>query len=403
MQEKIAIIIPVYNHFKTLGEVVTRTMAVLEQLANDNTQEHAQKFSSYDILVVDDGSSDSSFAQIADFPIQKIQHKVNQGKGAALLTGAKFLQEQGYTHMISLDADAQHFPEDIPLFINAIEKNPYGFIIGARDFSVENIPFSSRFGRKFSSFWMFVQTGCKISDMQSGFRAYCIEALLCLSLKEVRYAFEVEAMVKGAWAGFAIDEIPIQVYYQEANERVSHFDKAKDNIRMTILNTRLTIRALIPLPFKHYAIDIEAKKQKLSLLSPLESLRILLKNSTALHLAYSAMLAFFVCLLPLLGLQSILLLLCINTFKLNRLCALLIIPLTWPPFMPALCILVGYRIINGFWLTEFSFQTLYHEFWARFIDWIVGSIVLAPILGIIMGLSVYSLSFILNKNNNTTV
>ncbi len=398
MQRKIAIVIPVYNHFKTLREVVTRTIQALGTInANKNyTSYTGQFFSSADIVVVDDGSTDSSFAQIADLPIQKLQHRLNQGKGAALLTAAQHLHTLGYSHMITLDADAQHFPEDIPLFIDAIKKNPYGFIIGSRDFSVENIPYSSRFGRKFSAFWMFVQTGYKVSDMQSGFRAYCIEALLCLSLKEVRYAFEVEALVKGAWSGFAIDEIPIQVYYQEGKERVSHFNKAKDNIRMTLLNTRLTVRALIPIPFKHYALEVENKK--LSLLSPLKSLQILLKDSSALHLAYSATLAFFICLLPLLGLQSILLLLCINSLKLNRLCALLIIPLTWPPFMPALCILVGYRLINNVWLSEFSFQTLYHEFWLRFVDWIVGSLVLAPILGLCMGFSVYLLSLMLNAH-----
>ncbi len=395
MQRKVAIVIPVYNHFKTLREVVTRSMQVLDSI-NSKENFFSQNFVYEDICLVDDGSTDTSFEQVIDLPIQKLQHKINQGKGAALLTAAKHLQEKKYTHMITLDADAQHFPEDIPLFLEALEKNPYGFIVGARDFSVANIPFSSRFGRKFSAFWMFVQTGYKVSDMQSGFRAYCIDALLCLSLKEVRYAFEVEALVKGAWAGFAIDEIPIQVLYQEGKERVSHFDKAKDNIRMTLLNTRLTVRALIPLPFKHYALEVEEKK--LSLLSPLKSLQILLKNSSAFHLAYSAMLAFFVCLLPLLGLQSILLLLCINTLKLNRLCALLIIPLTWPPFMPALCILLGYRIINNAWLAEFTFQTLYHEFWLRFVDWIVGSLVLAPILGLIMGFSVYMLSLMLNSH-----
>ncbi len=404
MQRKIAIVIPVYNHFRTLHEVVTRCMQVIDKInidkinidkINAEKKFSYQEFSYEDILVLDDGSTDESLNQISELPVQKLQHKVNKGKGAALLTSAQYLQEKNYTHMITLDADAQHFPEDIPSFLEAIEKNPFGFIVGARDFNVENIPFSSRFGRKFSSFWMFVQTGYKISDMQSGFRAYCIDALLCLSLKEVRYAFEVEALVKAAWSGFAIDEIPIQVYYQKGEERVSHFDKAKDNIRMTILNTRLTVRALIPIPFKHYALEVENKK--LSLLSPLESLKSLLKNSTALHLSYSAMIAFFVCLLPLLGLQSILLLLCINSLKLNRLCALLIIPLTWPPFMPALCILVGYRVVNNVWLTEFSFQTLYHEFWYRFIDWIIGSLILAPILGIIMGFSVYTLSYILNK------
>ena len=401
MNIKIAIVIPVYNHGKTLREVVTRCLAVCESLpvgtkkiATHETG-NEQGFSAHDILVVDDGSDDKGMESIQDYPIQKIYHEVNKGKGAALLTAARALKAQGYSHMIALDADAQHYPEDIPSFTQAIMQNSHGFIVGKRDFSVANIPASSRFGRKFSKFWMFVQTGYSISDMQSGFRAYNLDALLCLDLKEPRYSFEIEVLVKAAWAGFAIEEIPIKVYYQKGPERISHFNKIKDNVRISILNTRLTIRALIPIPFRRHVLDVEGAN--VSLLSPLKSLHILLQQSSPVHLATSSAIAFFICSLPLLGLQSILLLLCINTWHLNRLCALVVIPLSWPPFLPALCILVGYRVWNGEWLTQFSMETLYYQIWHRFVDWIVGSLVLAPLLGILMGIIVYIMSCILNK------
>ncbi len=394
MLNKIAFVIPVYNHCNTLKEVVVRTMQVIDKI-NEKMYlfSNLAQVSHADIIVIDDGSTDNSLETVQELEITTLSHEINKGKGVAILTAAQHALENNYTHIITLDSDAQHFPEDIPKFLKAIEKDPFAFIVGARDFKVENIPFSSRFGRKFSAFWMFVQSGKKVSDMQSGFRAYNIEALLCLNLKETRYAFEVEALVKAAWSGFAIEEIPIQVLYQKGEERISHFDKTKDNIRMTVLNTKLTVRALVPIPFKHHAIEVESKT--LSLLSPLQSLHYLLQKSSPFHLALSAMIAFFVCLLPLLGLQSIILLLCINTFNLNRLCALLIIPLTWPPVMPAVCILVGYRVINGVWLTNFSMETLYYEFWYRFVDWIIGSVLLAPVLGIVMGLFVYSLSICL--------
>lgn len=394
---KVAIVIPVYNHGKTLSEVIGRCINVCHTFSIDNAQNNLSlKLSSNDILVIDDGSEDDGIKSIQDFPIQIIQHSVNKGKGAALIKAAQSLKKQGYSHMIALDADAQHFPEDIPDFIQAIIQNPYAFIIGKRDFSAPNIPFSSRFGRKFSYFWMFIQTGYTISDMQSGYRAYYLETLLCLNLKETRYSFEIEALVKAAWAGFAIKEIPIKVYYQKGNERISHFDKIKDNIRISILNTKLTVRALIPIPFRHYALDVEGRG--MSLLSPLKSLQILLQNSSPVHLAISSAVAFFVCSLPLLGLQSILLLFFINLWHLNRLCALVVIPLSWPPVLPALCILVGYKIWHGTWLTQFSMETLYYQFWQRFFDWILGSLILAPFLGGLMGMIVYLLSIILNKH-----
>lgn len=387
---KIAIVIPVYNHERTLRFVVEKSLEVIHKY--EKNEKNGIEF--LDVIVIDDGSTDKSLESIQDLEIIKIQHTVNKGKGAALCTAAKYLRENGYTHMISLDADAQHIPDDIVLFLAALKDNPYGFIVGARDFSVPNVPSSSRFGRKFSAFWMFIQTGTYVSDMQSGFRAYSLDAFICLDLKETRYAFEVEVLVKAAWAGFVITEIPIQVYYQNKTERVSHFNKIKDNVQISILNTKLTVRALIPIPFKHHVIEVENKR--LSLLSPLHSLQILLKQSSAFHLAFSSMISFFICLLPLLGLQSILLLLAINSLKLNRLCALLIIPITWPPFLPAVNILVGYRVIHGEWLTEFNYQTLYIELWSRVLDWIVGSLLLSPFLGIIMGILVYILSCILN-------
>jgi len=393
---KVAIVIPLYNHGKTLREVVSRCMDICHAFSMSKAQENnGLTLSPNDILVIDDGSSDGGIKLIQDFPIQIIQHEVNKGKGVALITAAHSLKAQGYSHMIALDADAQHFPEDIPSFMQAIMENPHAIIVGKRDFSVPNIPASSRFGRKFSNFWMFIQTGYNISDMQSGYRAYNLDILSCLNLKETRYSFEIEVLVKAAWAGFAIKEIPIKVYYQKGSERISHFDKIKDNIRISILNTKLTVRALIPIPFRHHVLDME--ENKVSLLSPVKSLQVLLQQASPLHLALSSAIVFFICSLPLFGLQSILILFCINIWHLNRLCALLVIPLSWPPVLPALCILVGYRVWHGVWLSQFSMETLYYQFWQRFLEWILGSLILAPILGSLMGIIVYLFSFVLNK------
>ncbi len=382
-QVKIGILIPLYNHGQTIRDVVLRALAQ----CNDFVAK---------VMVIDDGSTDNGLANLEDLDIECISLPQNMGKGHALLLGAKKLYEQGFTHMLSLDADNQHYPEDIPLFVQATRENPNTFLVGARDFTVDNIPKSSRFGRVFSEFWMFVQTGTRVSDMQSGFRVYPLQALLCLPLKENRYSFEIEVLVQAAWAGFAIADIPIQVLYQHGEERISHFKAIADNVRITILNTRLTIRALVPIPFKHHSLDVEGN---ISLLSPLQSLKLLLKHSSPINLSISAAISLTICTLPILGLQSILLLFCIQKWHLDRLCALAIIPLSWPPFLPGLCVLLGYRIRNGEWLTEFSINTLGHEIWQRIIDWILGAIALAPFVGIIMALIVWNLSIYLTKKS----
>lgn len=365
-----AILIPVYNHGATLRHVVQEALA-----------RHPH------VIVVDDGCTDGGPDTIADLPVHLFRQEKNMGKGAAIRRGAEEAKALGYTHVITMDADDQHKADDIPAFLEAIEETPWSIIIGARDFDVPNVPGSSRFGRKFSQFWMFVQTGVNVSDMQSGFRAYPVGLLECVSCSESRYSFEIEIVVRSAWAGFSIREIPIRVFYPPREERVSHFKALADNVRISLLNTRLTVRAILPVPFDRKALEAEGQ---LSLRHPVRTLKALLRREgTPEELGRSAAWSIFLSTIPLLGLQTLLVLFFINWKKLNRLCALVMIPLTWPPIVPGIAVLLGYRILHGNWLTEFSIQTLGYEAGYRFLDWMAGSLVLAPVLGAVCGGTVW--------------
>jgi len=189
------VVIPVYNHGASLRTVVDQALAV-----------HPR------VLVVDDGSTDGGAACLADMPCEVLRHPVNRGKGAAILSAAAFARQRGLTHIITLDADGQHDPTDLARFWPLLAAEPTAIVVGARDFNVPNVPGSSRFGRNFSRFWLRVQTGCDISDVQSGFRAYPVQVLEHLTLREAGYAFEVEVLVKAAWAGFTLREVPVSVY-----------------------------------------------------------------------------------------------------------------------------------------------------------------------------------------------
>ncbi len=234
MLVRACVVIPLYNHGGTIRDVVQRALL------------HCPH-----VLVVDDGSTDGGADNIADLPVTVIVQPSNGGKGKALWTAATYLlherAEQAFTHMITLDADGQHYPEDLPRFFTAMEQNPQAIIIGNRDFSAPHIPGSSRFGRAFSGFWMWVQTGRKVSDMQSGYRAYPLAELLSLTTQESGYAFEVEVLVQAAWAKITIKGIEIAVLYPKAHERISHFHALRDNARMTWLNTKLTSKAVFRL------------------------------------------------------------------------------------------------------------------------------------------------------------
>lgn len=231
---KVILVIPVYNHRKTLRGVVVKA---LEAGAG--------------VMVIDDGSTDGGLETISGLDLTVIRHPENKGKGEAILSAAKEAGRLGMTHMVTLDADGQHDPADFSRFIPVIQENPQVLVIGTRIFD-QNAPLLSRFGRSFSNFWFRVQTGRSLQDTQSGFRAYPIDVLNWLKLHDRRFSFEVEVLVKAAWAGIEFKEVDISVHYPVSGERISHFHLFKDNLALTMLNTRLTLRALVPFPHKQF-------------------------------------------------------------------------------------------------------------------------------------------------------
>ena len=374
------IVIPVYNHAGTLREVVTRTLDVCGN-----------------VLVVDDGSTDRSAEVIKDLPVRFIRHEKNRGKGAAILTAAAEARRLGMSHIITIDADGQHDPANISRFIPVIRENPLAIVVGKRIFNNKTVPFSSRFGRSFSNFWLRVETGYSLKDTQSGFRAYPVIVLEWLKLHEKRYSFEIEVLVKAAWAWITLKEVDISVYYPEPGKRISHFRPFMDNLALTVLNTRLTIRAILPIPHRRF-VEVKDDAEKITILHPLKSLKIFLgKNISPKQLATSGGLGVFLGSLPLIACQSLVVLMTANFFRLNKYAALGTSQLCNPPIVPALCIEVGYFIRHGRFLTEISLKTLGYQGLERFFEWILGALVLGPILGILMGGVIYTATFFLKK------
>ncbi|MFO7986262.1 MAG: glycosyltransferase family 2 protein [Desulfatiglandaceae bacterium] len=230
---KTGIVIPVYNHGATLREVVVRSLAV-----------HPT------VIVVDDGSRDQGLQTLEGLAVHLVRHPRNLGKGAAILSGAAMARRLGLTHVVTLDADSQHDPGDFDAFKKEIRADPEAIVIGVRDFETHYAPASSRVGRTISNFWFLVDTGHLLSDAQSGFRAYPIHVLESLKLKEQRYTFEIEVLVKAVWAGVPVREVPICVFYPPAEARISHFHRFRDNVRLSFLNARLFMRAVMPLPHR---------------------------------------------------------------------------------------------------------------------------------------------------------
>jgi len=370
---RVLVVIPVYNHGATLRSVVEGVLALHEH-----------------VLVVDDGSDDVPPEALAGLSVRLVRHARNQGKGAAIRTGASEARVMGMSHIVTIDADGQHDPADLPAFFNAIAQDENSIIIGARDFNTANVPGSSRFGRKFSNFWLRVQTGVVISDVQSGFRAYPLAVLEKLHLTENHYSFEVEVLVRAAWAGFRLNEVDIAVYYPPKGERISHFRAFMDNLRLSLLNTRFTLRAIMPVPHRKFGQD---ETGAISPIHPIKSLRILLADdATPMDLGLATALGMFLGTIPLIGVHSISILLVAGWFRLNKIVGLGVSQLCMPPFVPALCIEAGYFLRHGEFLTEISLRTLGHEALQRIWEWLLGSLILAPALSLVMGFTVFGMA-----------
>ena len=221
---RVALIIPAYNH-------AGRLQAVIQQARSLNLP----------MYVVDDGSTDETATVLAGLDgITVLRHPVNQGKGAALLTG--FAAAAATCNWaLTLDADGQHCPADGAFLLAAAHQQPNRVIvIGNRQgMNQVHVPWTSRFGRGFSNFWVWAAGGPRLADSQSGVRLYPLPEVLHFGVQARRYQFEVEVLVRAKQHGVESIEVPVSVVYQPKGVRVSHFRPWVDFCRNSATFSRL--------------------------------------------------------------------------------------------------------------------------------------------------------------------
>ncbi len=223
-------LIPTYNNAGTLLDVIRRTQIYLEH-----------------IIVVNDGSTDNTslLLQSLSRPVTIISYPRNRGKGYALREGLLAAKKQGFVYVLTLDADGQHYPEDIPSMLDVLSANPCAMIVGSRSLQQENMPARNTFANRFSNFWFALQTGLRLPDTQTGMRIYPLRYLRGLSLLTNRYEAELSLLVFLAWANVRIISVPVRVYYPPKEQRISHFRPAYDFARISLLNTFLCLLAVV--------------------------------------------------------------------------------------------------------------------------------------------------------------
>jgi len=382
---KSCVIIPTYNNDKTLEDVLQRVL----------------KFTS-DVIIVNDGSTDNTPSILQKYNhLQILTISRNTGKGNALQIAFKHAIQLGFRYAITIDSDGQHFPEDVPLFLDRIEENPDSLILGARNMSQDGIPVTSNFGNNFSVFWFRVETGINVPDVQTGYRLYPLYRIRELKRHfSVKFEYEVEILVRLAWMGVNVLSVPVRIYYAPKEERVSHFRKVRDFSRVSIVNTIMVFMALLwirPLSFLRH---LRRKSIK-------DIIReyVIDSNDSNAKLAFSVALGAFFGIMPIWGWQMLAAMGMASLLRLNKFIALAVSNISIPPLIPFI-IFISY--LAGGWTLGTNSTTFYYtnEFkmdWIKhnLFQYLVGSLVFGAVFAIVMGSLTYLLLEIFRKPKST--
>jgi glycosyltransferase involved in cell wall biosynthesis len=350
----------VFNNEKTIKSIVCECKNYIEK-----------------VIVIDDGSTDKTsqiIGEIADIIVYKFPQ--NRGKGAAIQKGFEIALQNKFSHVITLDADGQHFPQWIKIAINECEKNPKKLLIAARigEIMGESAPKKNIFARKFGNLWIKIYTGFSLSDTQSGFRVYPVENMKNIKFKTARFEFEQEVLVKSAWAGIELAEFAIPQFYQSQGERVSHYRVFRDSVRISWFFTKTAFAKI------HFVFINELKSN----ISPQKA-------------AFSFAVGVFFGIFPIYGFQMPAALAVSTVIKLNRPLSALGTMISAPPLLPLI-------FIAAIWLGSTVFpdsiqnvETLAKLFSENKLEFLLKSgkcfIVGSAILALISALASYLIAF----------
>jgi glycosyltransferase involved in cell wall biosynthesis len=205
------VVVPAYNAARHLPELIPRVLQIVADA---------------DLLIINDGSTDATPEILKSFNVSFIAFPHNRGKGAALAAAFDYAARRGYRSVLTLDADLQHLPEEIPRFFGADDGRR--LIIGTRTMNLKNMPFSRWLTNNLTSLIISIFSAKRVRDSQSGFRLIPASVLKALPLKTIKYDFESEMLFKAGALGCPIDEVPISTVYEESKSYINPF---KDTFR----------------------------------------------------------------------------------------------------------------------------------------------------------------------------
>ncbi len=212
------VVIPAYNEAATVRDVAIRTR---RECSN--------------VIVVDDGSADGTSQALAGLDVTVLRNDRNCGKAGSLSRGFDYALAQGATGIITLDADGQHAPEEIPVFLRESMADPAAFLIGARRCDQRRASFWRYFANRVADFWIGWAGGLPIEDSQSGFRLYPSSLLREVTVRQgpkQSFVYESEVLIEAARRKIICRNIAISVM-PRSGPRPSHFQPILDIVRIT--------------------------------------------------------------------------------------------------------------------------------------------------------------------------
>lgn len=213
----ITVVIPAYNEASTIADIIHGVRRYVDN-----------------VVVVDDGSTDGTSERLEGLPVTLLRHQRNLGKGASLWNGMQHARSRGAAAVITIDADGQHRPEDIPRLLSAAVLHPGSLIIAARLRHRQRVPGARQFASFMADFWISWAAGCPIADTQSGFRLYPADLIgrLAQSPRDAGgFVFESEVLIEAARQGWEPLAVPIDAIYPPF-ARPSYYQPFDDTARI---------------------------------------------------------------------------------------------------------------------------------------------------------------------------
>ena len=214
----VAAVIAAYQEEKHVAEVARRACAQLEH-----------------VLVVDDGSSDSTAERARAAGAEVVVHPQNRGKGESIKTGMRYWLERNIDYVVLLDADGQHLPEEISRFVEAAAGNTAKIFIGTRMNNTATMPFLRRAVNRYMSAKISKACGQNIPDTQCGFRMLHRDVIPELLGGAERFDYETEMLILASRKGYGIASVPITTVY---SDEVSSIHPLRDTLRFFKLMRR---------------------------------------------------------------------------------------------------------------------------------------------------------------------